>query len=47
MPEMILTEKRLKLLPQPDNEDLDNRGVARRHADTKLRTLLTSEGLQK
>lgn len=35
------------LLPQPDEDDLDEQGIARRHVDTKLQTLLTSEGLQK
>lgn len=34
-------------LAQPDDDELDERGVARRHADTKLNTLLTSEALQK
>ena len=35
-------------LPQPeDNEEIDARGVAKRHSDHKLQTLLTSEGLQK
>lgn len=34
-------------LPQPDDDAVDARGVAARHADTKLQTKLTSEGLQK
>lgn len=35
-------------LPQPDeNESIDERGVAKRHSDLYLQTLLTSEGLQK
>jgi very-short-patch-repair endonuclease len=34
-------------IPQPDAEDVDERGVARRHLDTRLQTRLTSEGLQK
>lgn len=34
-------------LPQPDDDDVDVRGVAKRHADHRLQTLLTSEGLQK
>lgn len=37
-------------LPQPEEfgeEELDERGVAARHRDTKLQTSLTSEGLQK
>ncbi|MDP9412894.1 MAG: DUF3320 domain-containing protein [Pseudomonadota bacterium] len=34
-------------IPQPDDEDLDERGLARRHADLRLQTKLTSEGLQK
>jgi hypothetical protein len=40
-------DDQLALLPQPEDEDLDDRGVARRHADTKLQTPLTSESLQK
>jgi very-short-patch-repair endonuclease len=34
-------------LPQPDESDVDDRGVARRHADTSLQTQFTSEALQK
>ena len=35
-------------IPQPDeDEPIDERGVASRHADTRLQTRLTSEGLQK
>lgn len=34
-------------LPQPDDSDVDERGIAKRHADHRLQTLLTSEGLQK
>lgn len=35
-------------LPQPDdNEEVNEKGVAKRHSDHKLQTLLTSEGLQK
>lgn len=34
-------------LAQPDDETVDERGVLRRHADTKLQTRLTSKGLQK
>lgn len=35
-------------LPQPDeDEEVDSRGVAARHSDTKLQTQLTSEGLQR
>lgn len=35
-------------LPQPDeDEEIDERGIAKRHTDHKLQTLLTSEGLQK
>lgn len=33
-------------LAQPDDEPLNERGVALRHSDTKLQTRLTSEGLQ-
>lgn len=34
-------------LPQPEDDTLNERGVFTRHADTKLQTRLTSEGLQK
>lgn len=34
-------------LPQPEDDETDERGVAKRHADHRLQTLLTSEGLQK
>ncbi len=34
-------------LAQPDEEGVDARGVANRHADTRLQTRLTSAGLQK
>ena len=34
-------------IPQPHDDELDERGVARRHADSRLQTKLTSEGLQK
>lgn len=34
-------------LAQPDDETVDERGVLRRHADTRLQTRLTSKGLQK
>lgn len=41
-------EDTLAELPQPDeNEAVDDRGVASRHADTKLQTRLRSKGLQK
>ena len=33
-------------LAQPDDESRDERGVLRRHADTRLQTRLTSKGLQ-
>ena len=35
------------VLAQPDDEPLDERGVAARHADTRLQTRYTSAGLQK
>lgn len=34
-------------IPQPDDDAVDERGVASRHSDTRLQTRLTSEGLQK
>jgi hypothetical protein len=34
-------------IPQPDEAQADERGVAARHADTRLQTRLTSVGLQK
>lgn len=35
------------VLAQPDNDGVDDRGTALRHADTKLQTRLTPAGLQK
>lgn len=34
-------------IPQPEDDKLDDRGVAGRHSDLRLQTRLTSEGLQK
>ncbi|MEA2917098.1 MAG: hypothetical protein QOJ15_9179 [Bradyrhizobium sp.] len=34
-------------IPQPDDDAVDERGIALRHSDTRLQTRLTSEGLQK
>lgn len=34
-------------IPQPDDDAVDDRGFASRHADLRLQTRLTSEGLQK
>lgn len=34
-------------IPQPGEGELDERGVASRHSDTRLQTRLTSTGLQK
>lgn len=34
-------------IPQPGDDTVDDRGVASRHADLRLQTRLTSEGLQK
>ena len=34
-------------LAQPDDETVDERGVLRRHSDTRLQTRLTGKGLQK
>ena len=34
-------------VPQPGDDTVDERGVAARHADSRLQTRLTSEGLQK
>jgi very-short-patch-repair endonuclease len=34
-------------IPQPEDDKVDDRGVASRHADLRLQTRLTSEGLQK
>jgi very-short-patch-repair endonuclease len=34
-------------IPQPEDDRVDDRGVASRHADLRLQTRLTSEGLQK
>lgn len=35
------------VLPQPEDDDVDERGIPRRHTDARLRTLLSSEALQK
>lgn len=42
-----IDDPELGFLPQPDESDVDDRGVARRHADTSLQTQFTSEALQK
>lgn len=34
-------------LPQPEDDEIDERGVPKRHGDLRLQTLLTSEELQK
>ena len=34
-------------LTQPEDEEVDDNGIAKRHVDTRLATKLTSEGLQK
>lgn len=34
-------------LPQPEDDEVDERGVSTRHSDTKLQTRMTSKGLQK
>src|SRR5215813_2353082 len=34
-------------IPQPADDELDERGIASRHSDTRLQTRLTSEGLLK
>lgn len=34
-------------VPQPEDDSINERGVAGRHTDTRLQTRLTSEGLQK
>lgn len=34
-------------LPQPADDEVDERGIAKRHTNTKLQTLLPSEALQK
>ncbi|AWU95552.1 DUF3320 domain-containing protein [Azospirillum ramasamyi] len=40
-------EHEIAELAQPEDDGVDERGVAQRHSDTKLQTRLTSEGLQK
>lgn len=37
----------IEQLAQPEDDSTDERGVLRRHADTRLQTRLTSKGLQK
>lgn len=34
-------------LPQPEDDEEDERGIAKRHSDTRLQTILTSKALQK
>lgn len=40
-------EDEIAELAQPEDDGIDARGVANRHADTKLQTRLTAAGLQK
>ena len=40
-------EDEIAELAQPEDDEVDARGVARRHADTRLQTRLTPPGLQK
>lgn len=40
-------EHEITELAQPEDDGIDERGIATRHSDTKLQTRLTSEGLQK
>lgn len=44
--ELIRDENEI-VLPQPEDDEVDERGVAARHADTRLQTKLKSEHLQK
>ena len=44
--ELVQDEDQVILL-QPDDEEIDERGIAARHSDTKLQTKLKSEHLQK
>lgn len=41
------TSDEISTLAQPDDDPVDERGIAQRHSDTRLQTRLTSEGLQK
>lgn len=47
IPEAEAEPDEVDALPQPETDTLNERGVYSRHADTKLQTRLTSEGLQK
>jgi hypothetical protein len=40
-------EEEIEELAQPDDDGVDDRGIANRHADTRLQTRLTPAGLQK
>jgi hypothetical protein len=40
-------DQALAELPQPEDSQVDERGVAVRHSDTRLQTRMTSKGLQK
>src|SRR5689334_9709677 len=41
----LFEEDELAELAQPEDDEVDERGVARRHIDTKLQTRLTAAGL--
>ena len=43
----IEEEAYLVELPQPEDDEVDDRGIARRHADAQLQTRMTPTGLQK
>ncbi|HEV7368440.1 DUF3320 domain-containing protein [Arenibaculum sp.] len=46
-PDSADAEHEISELAQPEDDEVDERGVAQRHSDTRLQTRLTSEGLQK
>lgn len=45
--ELFAEDDEMGELTQPEDEEINEHGIAKRHADNRLQTLLTSEGLQK
>lgn len=46
-PDAVQESDEVAQLMQPEDESMDERGILRRHSDTRLQTRLTSKGLQK
>ncbi|WP_236873212.1 DUF4011 domain-containing protein [Burkholderia sp. MSMB0856] len=45
--QILVEPDEIEELAQPEDDSIDERGVLRRHSDTRLQTRLTSKGLQK